>query len=115
MLNVLGIGYTGQIQLAVTQNIVVALSMPLWPALERRMGKRNAYMIGIACMCAYSISWIAADRAITTAGMIARGVLGGFGSGGMILLSISMLADALAYDRELTGCTAKGCYRAWRW
>lgn len=108
MLNVLGIGYTGQIQLAIVQNIVVALSMPFWLALERRMGKRNAYLIGIALMCANSLSWVFADNSITTVGLLARGVLGGLGSGGMILLSISMLADTLAYDRELTGLHREG-------
>jgi GPH family glycoside/pentoside/hexuronide:cation symporter len=108
MLNVLGIGYLGQMQLAITQNVVVAASMPVWLALERRMGKRNAYLIGIACMCLYSISWIVADRSLGIAGLVVRGLLGGFGSGGMILLSISMLADTLAYDRELTGLHREG-------
>jgi len=108
MLNVLGIGYVGQMQLAITQNIVVAASMPLWLALERRMGKRNAYLIGIACMCLGSVSWLFASRDITMAGIIARGLVSGFGSGGMILLSISMLADTLAYDRELTGLHREG-------
>ncbi|HEX7873091.1 MAG TPA: MFS transporter [Sphingobium sp.] len=109
MLNVLGIGYTGQMLFAISANIVVAASMPLWLWLERRFGKRNAYLLGILVMCLVSLSWLLVDKgSITDAQVIVRGIISGFGSGGMILLSISMLGDTMAYDRELTGQGREG-------
>jgi len=108
MLNVLRLGYYGQMQLAISQNIAVAASMPLWLWLERRIGKRNAYFIGIGVMSAASLSWLPAGRDVTTWGILIRGLFSGLGSGGMILLSISMLSDTLAYDRELTGRHREG-------
>jgi GPH family glycoside/pentoside/hexuronide:cation symporter len=108
MLNVLKIGYAGQIKYAVVSNIVVALSMPVWLALERRFGKRNAYLFGVAVMSAASLSWLAADATITDVGLVGRAIVAGFGSAGMILLSISMLSDTMAYDRDLTGRHREG-------
>ncbi|MFZ2998687.1 MFS transporter [Sphingobium sp.] len=108
MLNVLGVGYTGQMIYSMSANLVVAASMPLWLWLERRFGKRNAYLVGIAVMCAVSVSWLLTGKDVTTAELLIRGVIFGFGSGGMILLSISMLGDTMAYDRELTGQGREG-------
>lgn len=42
-----------------------------------------------------------ADTAITSAGVIIRAVIAGLGSGALILMSVSMLADTMAYDRIL--------------
>lgn len=103
MLNVLGIGYNGQIILAVTQNIVVALTMPLWVRCGRRWGKRATYLIGVALFCTTALSWLLADRSIGTAALIARGITSGAGSGAIILMSVSMLGDTLAYDRLISG------------
>ncbi|ATW03378.1 MFS transporter [Sphingorhabdus sp. YGSMI21] len=107
-LNVLLIGYTGQMQLALAQNISTALSMPLWLWMERKMGKRNAYIIGLLMMAIGSLSWLTTDSSITTWGIIWRGIISGLGSGGMILLSISMFVDSLAHDREVTGLRREG-------
>jgi GPH family glycoside/pentoside/hexuronide:cation symporter len=109
MLNVLHLGYAGQMQLALAQNLSTGLSMPVWLWLERRMGKRNAYMIGIALMSLGSLSWLTVGASgVGTPGLILRGILAGVGAGGMILLSISMLSDALAHDREVTGLRREG-------
>ena len=101
LLNVVGIGYQGQIIWSVTQNIVMALSMPLWVRFGRKLGKRVAYLIGVGFYCMAALSWLPADASITTMGVIARGVFAGFGSGAIILMSISMLADTMAYDRAV--------------
>ena len=108
MLNVLHVGYLGQMYFAITANLVVAGSMPAWLWLERLLGKRNAYMVGIACMCVVSLSWMLTGAGISTLDLVLRAVIAGFGSGGMLLLSNSMLGDTLAYDRELTGRTREG-------
>lgn len=107
-LNVLLVGYTGQMQLALAQNIASAISMPFWLWMERQMGKRNAYMVGLFTMAIGSLSWLVADDTITVFGIVWRGALAGWGAGGMILLSISMFADTLAHDREVTGLRREG-------
>jgi GPH family glycoside/pentoside/hexuronide:cation symporter len=108
MLNVLHLGYGGQMRLALTQNIASAISMPGWLWLERRTGKRNAYMVGILIMSLSTGSWLLATSGLTLPGLMARGIASGVGSGGMILLSISMLSDTIAHDRELLGLQREG-------
>jgi len=108
MLNVLGVGYSGQIWLSVTQNVVSAASMPLWVRLGRRFGKRATYLMGVALFCGAALSWLLADRGIETTGLLWRGVLSGAGSGALILMSVSMLGDTMAYDRALTGQSREG-------
>lgn len=108
MFNVLHLGYEGPMKLGLVQNIASAASMPFWLWMERQLGKRNAYLVGIGLMAATSLSWLFAVRGIGDWGLIWRGLIGGVGSGGMILLSISMLADSLAYDREVTGLRREG-------
>ncbi len=103
LLNVLEVGYSGQIVMAVTQNIVSALTMPLWVRLGRRLGKRQTYFVGVVLFCIGALSWLTADTDITTAGIVWRAIISGGGSGGIILMSVSMLGDTLAYDRFVTG------------
>lgn len=108
MLNVVGIGYDGQIVLAMTQNLVTALAMPLWVWTGKRIGKRRTYLMGVVLFCAAALSWLVADSSITTIGIVARGIVSGLGSGALILMSISMLGDTQAYDRFLTGEAREG-------
>ena len=108
MLNVLGVGYTGQIHLSVSLNITLALVMPLCVKLGATIGKRKTYLIGVFFFCLGSLSWLFADETITIAGIWARGIVSGIGSGALILMSISMLGDTIAYDRRLTGIHREG-------
>ena len=108
LLNVLGVGYRGQIVLAVTQNVVQALSLPLWVRLGRLRGKRFTYLCGVLLFCLGALSWLTATRDITTLGIVARGLMSGAGSGAIILMSISMLGDTQAYDRFITGDGREG-------
>jgi len=108
MLNVVGIGYDGQIVLAMTQNLVTALAMPLWVWTGKRIGKRRTYLIGVVLFCAAALSWLLADSSIGTIGIVSRGFVSGLGSGALILMSISMLGDTQAYDRLLTGEAREG-------
>lgn len=108
MLNVVGIGYDGQIILAMTQNLVTALAMPLWVWTGKRIGKRRTYLIGVVLFCCAALSWLLADSSVTTIGIVARGIVSGLGSGALILMSISMLGDTQAYDRLITGEAREG-------
>lgn len=108
MLNVLGVGYSGQIWLSVTQNVVSAASMPLWVRAGKRFGKRQTYLMGVVLFCGTALSWLLAHKGIGTADLLWRGVLSGAGSGALILMSVSMLSDTMAYDRALTGQSREG-------
>jgi GPH family glycoside/pentoside/hexuronide:cation symporter len=109
-LNVLKIGYTGQIQLSVAQNIAMGVCMPVWLAAARRFGKRNCYLAAISLYGLTMLSWMLADASITTTGLLVRGVLQGIGSGGMILMSLAMLPDVMENDRALGGTRRDGIY-----
>jgi len=108
LLNVLGVGYGGQILLTSVQNIVTALSMPLWVWSGKKIGKRGTYLIGVFIFCATALSWLAAPHAPGNGELIVRGITSGFGSGALILMSISMLGDTMVYDRAITGMGREG-------
>jgi GPH family glycoside/pentoside/hexuronide:cation symporter len=108
LLNVAKVGYAGQIQLALCQNLFTFISLPFWVRLGGRIGKRRTYLIGISLMIVGALSWLTAGPGLTTLGIWSRGVFGGLGSGAMLLMAISMLADTMAYDRRLTALHREG-------
>jgi GPH family glycoside/pentoside/hexuronide:cation symporter len=108
MLNVAQVGYTGQIHLAISLNIALAASMPLWVRAGRSIGKRNTYLSGVVIFCIGALSWLLVDGAVSVAGIWVRGLISGVGSGAIILMAISMLSDTMAYDRALTGQAREG-------
>ncbi len=61
LLNVIGAGYSGQIVLTLSGNVVTALAMPLWVRSGRRLGKRTTYLIGVVLYCTAALSWLTAD------------------------------------------------------
>jgi GPH family glycoside/pentoside/hexuronide:cation symporter len=108
LLNVVKVGYDGQIQLALCQNIFTFLSLPLWVRLGRLIGKRRTYLAGVGLFVVGTLSWATAEPGIGTLGIWLRGVPSGLGAGAMLLMAISMLADTMAYDRRLTGLHREG-------
>ena len=112
LLNVLHVGYRGQVIIAVTTNIAMAVTTPLWVRLGRRIGKRLTYLAGVVIYCAGALSWLTAAEGIGTQGVIVRSLVSGTGSAALILMSISMLADTMAYDRALTGLYREGILSA---
>jgi len=108
MLNVLGIGYAGQVTLAVTQNLVAALSVPLWVKMGRDYGKRLTYLAGVLLFCGAALSWLAAVHGEPSSHLVMRGIVSGAGSAALILMSVSMLGDTMVYDRIITGMAREG-------
>jgi GPH family glycoside/pentoside/hexuronide:cation symporter len=108
LLNVVHVGYPGQIQFSLSQNVATFVSLPFWVWTGRRIGKRRTYLIGVGLFVLGALSWLGADAGITTPAIWARGVIGGLGAGAMLLMAISMLADTMAYDRRLTGLHREG-------
>ena len=110
MLNVLHLGYTGQIGLAVAQNVSVFASQPIWARLGKRFGKRNCYIGGVMIMACAALSWLQAEPGLPMWQVWLRGIIIGFGSGGSLLMSASMLPDAMQYDYLRTGQRREGIF-----
>ncbi len=82
-------------------------SLPLWPWLSRRVGKRNAWVAGMIGACALFV-WSpflgAGDDMIYTIIVIATGIC----SGANLTLPASMLADIVEQDRGGSGPSRAG-------
>jgi GPH family glycoside/pentoside/hexuronide:cation symporter len=108
LLNVLKTGYVGMVHLSVVQNIAVFASMPLWVRLGRRFGKRNCYMAAVLIMIPACLSWYWTGPGVEMWEIWIRSAVFGIGSGGSLLMSTSMLPDAMHYDRQRTGLHREG-------
>lgn len=110
LLNVLKIGYGGLFNLTLVQNIVMALSLPGWVWVARRIGKRNAYLVATGMLAMLYFSWYLAGSGIPMWEVWARGVLNGVAAAGTTLVSISMLPDVMEYDRLKNGLRREGIF-----
>ncbi len=108
LLNVLRLGYTGMINLAVAQNLAIFVSMPVWTRVGRVIGKRNAYLLAVSIMIPTALSWWWTDATITLGSVWWRAAVMGTGSGGALLMSTSMLQDTMDHDRLRTGQRREG-------
>lgn len=90
-----------------------AMSVPLWWFISRRSGKRTAYVSAVVLYALVSLTWLGVAPVSGPADLwlvYARGVLLGLGSGGLILMGVSMLPDTIAYDSKLTGARREGVF-----
>ncbi|WP_232494661.1 MFS transporter [Novosphingobium kaempferiae] len=110
LLNVLKLGYAGMAQLTLVQNIVAAVSVPLWVALARRIGKRTAYLAASVLLMLVYASWYVAEPGLPMAEVWLRGALNGIAAAGTTLMSISMLPDVMEFDRLRTGLRREGVF-----
>jgi GPH family glycoside/pentoside/hexuronide:cation symporter len=110
MLNVLKLDYSGPRDFSIASNVTVAVAMPLWVRIARKLGKKNAYLLGVGIYMTVMLSWVLADSRISETELLIRGVSSGFGSASLILLSMSMLSDTMAYDRYTSGLHREGLY-----
>jgi GPH family glycoside/pentoside/hexuronide:cation symporter len=110
MLNVLQLGYVGQVNLGIAQNLTSALSLPFWLKLANRIGKKEAYMLAIVLLAAVYFSWLFTGAGLSELQVWVRGAITGVASGGLVLLSVSMLPDVMEYDRHLSGMRREGIF-----
>ncbi len=88
------------------------VSMPLWLALCRQIGKRNTYVCAVVAYVPITLTWLAADAAETDVMLALRGLAIGLATGGLTLTAQSMLPDAIAHDTERTGLHREGSFTA---
>ena len=79
------------------------LSMPLWLAISKRRGKRDTYLLAVACYVPVLLSWLLATASEATVLFLARGFLTGLVSGGLTLTAQAMLPDTIEHDFRRTG------------
>ncbi len=82
-------------------------SLPFWPWISRRIGKRNAWiggMVGASALFVWSPFLGIGDTALYTAIVIATGIC----AGANLTLPASMLADIVEHDRAGVGPSRAG-------
>jgi len=107
---VLGVGdiWLGKFFLLLTATCI--LSLPAWVWISRKIGKRNAFMIGIVVFLPTQMSWFWATATEPGWIFMLRTAMVGVGSGALLAMGQSMLPDTIEYDRRKTGLNREGIY-----
>jgi GPH family glycoside/pentoside/hexuronide:cation symporter len=108
LLNVTKLGFRGMIHVSVVQNAMIFLAMPAWSRIGGALGKRQAYLLAQLIMIPAVLSWYWTDQSTELSGVWWRSAIFGFASGGALLMSTSMLADTIEYDRLRNGLERGG-------
>jgi GPH family glycoside/pentoside/hexuronide:cation symporter len=93
--------------------IAAAVATPVWVLVSRRLGKRNAYSIGLvlAALVALSLLLVSPSLAWLLLGIV---VIGGLIDGGNQLLPNAMVPDSVEVDEAATGERREGAiFGAW--
>ena len=109
-LEVLKVGYSGQIVFTLAQNVTSALVMVLWVRLSRRIGKRWTYIISLLGFAVANASWLFANPGDPVWTLWVRGAFTGAVAAGAILMSFAMYPDVIEWDRRRTGLRREGIY-----
>jgi len=110
LLNVLKVGYGGLVNLTLVQNLVSAVSVPIWVKVAKKIGKRPAYLLATATLGLLYLSWYWTDANISMTAIWVRGAINGVAASGTALLSIAMLPDVMEYDFRRTGLRREGVF-----
>ena len=104
----LGDGWLGTYYMIATIGSVG--SMPLWLRFSRRFGKKRGYMISMAGFGLMHLSWLLVQPNEPYPLLVARALLTGIVSGGLILFAYSMLSDAVRFDFISSGLRREGAF-----
>jgi GPH family glycoside/pentoside/hexuronide:cation symporter len=89
----------------------IILSLPFWVWFSRRIGKRNAFLVGSALFALGSLAWPFSTAVGDPLWLyLARTLSMGIGSGAVVVIGQSMLPDAMEYDRRTTGQHREGVF-----
>lgn len=85
------------------------LGQPIWVAACRRFGKRPTHVAALLLYCIAVACWLLArENSVWVTYAVA--FFCGFLNSGFILTALSMLTDAIAFDRNRTGLNREGSY-----
>ncbi len=91
--------------------VMMLASVPLWPLLSRRFGKRNVW-VGTLIMRSAAFAWLMVAPAGAWLPIVVGLVLIGAGFGGGNVLGPSVKSDVIDYDEMHTGQRKEGAYFA---
>lgn len=86
------------------------LSLRAWLPIVHRFGKKETLRIGLALTILIALSWLFATPQEPMWIFVLRGFLLGSFSAGIVLCSQSMITDAIAYDRQISGLNREGLF-----
>ncbi len=110
LLNVLGVGFKGQVALGVAMNLAMALALPVWVRLINHFGKRRVFIFALLANSVLIATWMIPDVNAHMGVLMTRGVFAGVLSAAINLAGTSMLPDTMEYDRERTGQRREGVF-----
>ncbi|MEZ5498991.1 MAG: MFS transporter [Steroidobacteraceae bacterium] len=90
--------------------IGVFASMPLWLRAARRAGKKRCYAVAMLGFGLAHLTWLSAGAGEAYALLVARALVTGVFSAGLILFAYSMLSDAIRFDYIQTGLRREGAF-----
>lgn len=91
-------------------NVASIASMLVWPIFGKRYGKVPVYCAAVLLYALFGFSWLLAGPGESTIGVLIRAVGAGIFSGGLALMSQSLLPDTMAVDFERTGLRREGVF-----
>lgn len=100
--------WLGAIYATLTIGTIVA--QPFWLWLARRWGKRNTYTVGGLFTALVWLSWLPFGPGTTWLTIVIIGLLAGFGNGGIVMISQSMLPDTIEHEYRTTGLRIEGSF-----
>lgn len=109
-LNVLNVGYSGQIWMGLATNVALALSLPLWMWAIARWGKRSTYLVSLFVQALLCLTWLIPDVNAGVGALVFRGALTGALIAGITLTGTSMLPDTMTLDYLRTGQRREGVF-----
>jgi len=99
------------VTLALIILLVTSLAfIPLWVRLARRLGKRNAYVLGMSITTLSVLLFAFFGRTIGAAACNAIMVIAGVGFSSHYVLPWAMAPDTIEYDYAITGVRREGVY-----
>jgi GPH family glycoside/pentoside/hexuronide:cation symporter len=110
LLNVVHVGYAGQVWFSIAENIALAGSLVLWVRAINRWGKRPVYILGLLAQCLLYLAWLMPGVEETAYTLAARGFLRGVFSAGILLAGTAMLPDTMQFDTYRTGLRREGMF-----
>lgn len=88
----------------------VVASMPVWLRVAKNTGKKQCYIASMLAFGLLHLTWFFVAQSEPYALLVARALLIGVASAGMILFAYSMLSDAIRYDYIQTGLRREGAF-----
>lgn len=93
-----------------TLTIGTVVGQPFWLYMSRKYGKRATYTGGGLYTALIWLAWLPLGPGAPHAAIVILGLLAGFGNGGIVMISQSMLPDTIEYQYRCNGLRIEGSF-----